>query len=489
MYNNSQAPLYVLVRGGDPSVVYDTGSNKLIDVDFLTAKVLPLWGIYSNTEIISKLKNEHSIEEIKARLDLLANVEKEKGWFLRTRPDRFIPGWSKKEINDKLNSELDCLVLSVTTACNFRCSYCLYSGGYKGYRNHGTDLMSLKTAKKALDFFAVRSAKSEEIHLNFYGGEPLLNFDIIKWAVDKLPSVANGRNYYFHLTTNGYLLNNETIINFLIKNNFIIAVSLDGPQKYHDKRRRTKSGHPTFEVILEGLNLLKNTDPGYYRENVLFNSVINSADDLMGVRDYFINNALFKEHDIICSTVKKDSLEDNTNGKGNDKPLKDLENEFMNKLSSGSNNFDSFLKRIFIKELRHIYNTPFYDSVNKEEKLTNICIPGKKELFVTVDGLFHPCENTSDGLTLGSLEEGFDIDEIERICNDYADFCSSICKDCWAFRLCKLCYIHAFTDKKIDKNKMESYCKRERNSILVSLQRYHTVRKNYPQFIDSLGYN
>lgn len=481
-------PLYTIVQGGDPTVLYDTGTNRLLTVDLLTAEILPFWGTASPEEIHTQLGGRYNAQQINERLDLLVSVEKEHGWLARRRPTRFVPPWNSTDVRKRLSVGLDCLVLSVTTACNFRCSYCLYGGSYRGYHSHGSEMMSLETAKSALQFFASHSSDAQEIHLSFYGGEPLLNLPVIRWGIETFPSVASGRKFYFHLTTNGSLLNKEEIARLLISADVFLTVSLDGVQEFHDYRRRTAGGDETFAIVMKGVELINKLDPEYFQRNVTFNAVLDTADDLPAVRNFFLNHPLLSTHGVMCSTVKQDSfVEESRTSPG----IKALEDEFCDQVLKGVQTFDTFFTRLFVRHLQTIHNRSPFPGMLEEESFTGVCIPGRKELCVDIDGLFHICKNTCDDLVIGDIKQGFNFQEIGRIVDEYTALCTRLCSDCWAFRLCRLCYIHAFTGASIDEDKQKAYCQRERAQILEMLRRYYRVRRDNqkpPEFL-SLGPN
>jgi Arylsulfatase regulator (Fe-S oxidoreductase) len=124
------------------------------------------------------------------------------------------------------------LILQVTQQCNLRCKYCAYSGNYYN-RSHTSNRMDFETAKKAIDFYLKRSEKADQLALSFYGGEPLLEFELIKKCVSYILQRKGDKKILFTMTTNGTLMT-EDVIEFLVKYEFNLMISLDGDKKSHD---------------------------------------------------------------------------------------------------------------------------------------------------------------------------------------------------------------------------------------------------------------
>ncbi|MEA3295822.1 MAG: radical SAM protein [Patescibacteria group bacterium] len=130
------------------------------------------------------------------------------------------------------------LSLEITQNCNLRCKYCVYGEDYFYYRSRSNKEMEYEVTKKGIEyvFNIINERNKKEFSLSFYGGEPLLNFEIIKKIVKYSKKLFNKWKLRFSITTNGTLIDEE-IINFLILNNFQVLISLDGPKDVHDAKR------------------------------------------------------------------------------------------------------------------------------------------------------------------------------------------------------------------------------------------------------------
>jgi uncharacterized protein len=154
------------------------------------------------------------------------------------------------------------LCLNVTTGCNLRCSYCFAGAGKVAHEN-----MTFNVAKKAIDFLINNSGTRINLEVDFFGGEPTINFDVIKKTVKYARSIEKQKkkNFRFTVTTNAYHLNDE-MIDFFNKEMKNIVISMDGRKEIHDAIRRTASGKDSFNIVLENAKKLveKRNGKEYY---------------------------------------------------------------------------------------------------------------------------------------------------------------------------------------------------------------------------------
>lgn len=160
-------------------------------------------------------------------------------------------------IEHMLENRMEHLILQVTQRCNLRCSYCAYSGIYDStQRVHSNKDMDFETARQAIDFFLKHSRERNQIHIAFYGGEPLLRFDLIKQCVDYALKNCEGKEITFGMTTNGTMLKGE-IADYLSEFGFQIDISLDGNKEEHDSNRVFANGEGSFGIIIDNVKQLK----------------------------------------------------------------------------------------------------------------------------------------------------------------------------------------------------------------------------------------
>lgn len=210
----------------DHYYIYDTGSASLHECDAATAKVLE----GHTTEV--------SDEELKNALRDIEGLKKE-GLLYKEEPKAY----------PVKSSEAKALCLHVSHDCNLRCRYCFADeGAYHSVR----ETMSFETAKAAIDFLLRESGSRKVLEVDFFGGEPLMNFETVKNTVRyaKEEGAKRGKKFLFTTTTNGLLLDDETI-GFFNEEMENVVLSLDGRREVHDAVRKTVSGKGSFDAVID----------------------------------------------------------------------------------------------------------------------------------------------------------------------------------------------------------------------------------------------
>ena len=160
--------------------------------------------------------------------------------------------------------KLSQIIFETTTLCNLRCEYCCYSEGYDTFdsRREKSGNMKFETAKSIIDYFVglfqnepPSNAPKEPFAISFYGGEPLMNFNVVNQIVKYAESVEFRNRYlFFTMTTNAMLLAKHS--DFLAQHNFKMLISLDG-SKDNDSYRKTQNGNPSFNIVMKNLKAVE----------------------------------------------------------------------------------------------------------------------------------------------------------------------------------------------------------------------------------------
>ena len=183
------------------------------------------------------------------------------------------------------------LCLHVSHDCNLLCKYCFASTGDFGTGHRMT--MNVETAKKAIDFVIARSGKRHNIEVDFFGGEPLMAMDTVKATVDYARSLEkeHNKNFRFTITTNGILLDDETI-DYINENMSNAVLSLDGRPEVNDNMRPTVNGKGSYDVILPKFQKLVagRGDKDYYLRGTFTRHNRDFAQDVIHIADQGFRN-------------------------------------------------------------------------------------------------------------------------------------------------------------------------------------------------------
>ena len=364
-----------------------------------------------------------------------------------------------------LNENIQQVTLQVTQQCNFKCSYCYYAtGGFENHRQHSPKRMSLEMAIKIIDFYANHSKNQKRAIIGFYGGEPMIEFDLIKAIVNYSEKIFEGKELSFSMTTNGSLFNTENI-DFLSKHNFNLVVSIDGTPEIHNKSRKfANNGEGTYHVIEKNLFKIKNDTPDFF-DRLTLNVVIDPSNGYNELEEMFNNNVLFKgknirllsldEYDIIEKVTTSDeySIE---YGIQKFKVYLSLLGRYPNDKVSATIKFN------VVENIRQqISNMEKRTGLYKEMSHGGPCIPGQKKFFVTIEGNFLPCEKvneTSDAMCIGNIYDGFDYEKARKLLN-VVQLTEDDCRNCWAIRYCLLCARFCDNNGKLSAELKKSNCK------------------------------
>ena len=185
----------------------------------------------------------------------------------------------------KRDSVIKALCLHVAHTCNLNCEYCFAGQG----KYHGEDaLMSFEVGKKALDFLVENSGTRKNLEVDFFGGEPLVNFDVVKQLVSYARSIEEkvGKHFRFTLTTNGVLLNDE-VIDFLNKEMNNVVLSLDGRKEVNDAKRKRLDGEGSYDIIVPNFQnfVKKRGDKEYYMRGTFTRNNLDFTNDIFHMLD------------------------------------------------------------------------------------------------------------------------------------------------------------------------------------------------------------
>lgn len=393
---------YKIFKINNKKYLYTVKTSGIFEIDERTEKLLKCEK-ETLAVVREKMREIYSNEEL---LQILLNMKQEGFLYFDD-----ILQYETAEVN------VSALTLMIAQVCNMRCTYCYGEGGE--YHNKGK--MSEKVAKKAIDYL-VSVAYDDKLHIAFLGGEPLLNFSLIKFVVTycKEIEVLKGKKFSYTITTNGTLLTPE-IEKYLIENQIVCQISIDGIKEKHNNNRFFANKKGSYDIVVNKTEDLREKNLVTARATVTpdnsdYEQIFNHLDELG-----------FKAIPIaIAQNMVADS-------------------EFQDIMKKYKEYIGYFQK--LIKEKKYEKARRMTDLMVALEKLEygsehkTGCGAGRTMYAVDIDGSLYPCHRFvgNSKFVLGNIFDGADSDSfLETIHVKERKKCS----ECWARNLCLGCCPH-----------------------------------------------
>ena len=404
------------------NIVLDTCSGSVHTVDEVAYDIIEMYKTHSEDEIVSIILERYSHlpdvtkEEILLCLEDVKALEENGKLFSE---DKF----EELAYNFKNNSKvIKALCLHVAHSCNLACSYCFAGQG----KYHGKDaLMSFETGKRAFDFLIENSGSRRNLEVDFFGGEPLLNWEVVKQLVEYARSIEKekNKNFRFTLTTNGVLIDDE-VIDFCNREMSNIVLSLDGRKNVHDRFRVDYAGKGSYDKILPKFKKFVDSREGknYYMRGTFTHFNTDFTKDIFHMADLGFKELSMEP--VVCSPDSPSAL---TN---EDLPVLFEQYEILAKeMIRRNKKGDGFTFYHYMLDLK---NGPcIYKRISG-------CGSGTEYMAVTPKGDLYPCHQFvgEEDYCLGNIWDGVKKPEVQdkfRLCNAYS---REDCKECWAKLYC-----------------------------------------------------
>ncbi|MDU3211795.1 thioether cross-link-forming SCIFF peptide maturase [Anaerococcus sp.] len=444
------------------NIVLDTYSGSVHAVDDITYEIISLYEDHAKEDIKNKLTtynltDDQFGEAYKEVCDLV-----NEGMLFTS--DNFAD-LSIDVVNRPTNVKAICL--NVAHTCNLSCEYCFAKGG----KYHGPDaIMTTETAKKAIDFLIENSGNHYNLDVDFFGGEPLMNWDVVTETVDYARNLEEKYNKHFNftLTTNGMLLDDDKI-EYLNENMKNVVLSLDGRREIHDEFRKTIGGKGSFDTVVPKFQnfVSKRGDKEYYMRGTY---TANNLDFTKDVKTY------------LDLGFKRTSLEPVVGNSKSDYALKEedlpvLFEEYEKLADMMIDAIDNNNKFIFYHYMIDLENGPC------AHKRISGCGSGTEYMAITPSGELYPCHQFvgNDDFIIGDINQGIirdDIIEDFKKCNCYS---KEECKSCWANMYCSGGCAANNYNANGDINKTHEYsCKlfRKRIEMAIAIKIYEYMEKS-----------
>ncbi len=448
---------------GGLNIVLDVCSGAVHVVDDVAYDIIALFEEKSRKDILREMEEKYLGQEDITAADLRECYEqvaslKESGKLFA--PDTFEPMAGK--LKEKTAGVVKALCLHIAHTCNLNCAYCFASQGkYHGDRA----VMSFEVGKRALDFLMENSGSRHNLEVDFFGGEPLMNFDVVKQLVAYARSVEKekGKNFRFTLTTNGMLIDDD-VIDFANRECSNVVLSLDGRKEIHDRYRVDYQGRGSWEQIVPKFQKLveKRGGKDYYMRGTFTHLNPDFLKDIQVMLDLGFNELSMEP--VVCASGDPSELTEE------DMPIvmEQYEKlaELMLQKDKEGKPFTFYHYMIDLTGGPCIY------------KRISGCGSGTEYMAVTPWGDLYPCHQFvgEEKFKLGDIWQGVTNTDIQNEfagCNVYA---RPECRTCWARLYCSGgCAANAYhatgSVKGVYKYGCELFKKRMECAIMVAVSR------------------
>ncbi len=464
--------------------VYDAATNAIVRVPDALYQTLPDLMNARSADIDAL---DISLKDMNAAKRLFDDLQTKAGVLVPQRPHQVV---AKRPPDASDEHMLFSLLLNVTEACNIRCNYCVYGGSYQGKRQHNNARMSIETARRAIDFLAAHSGQAEYPFrmLGWYGGEPLVNFAVIKDSARYFREVFADLPTRFHMTSNALLWNDE-ILDFFTEYDVDLVVSMDGPRPIHDRNRIGPKGEGTFNRVKSNLDRLRARNPDYFAKKVTLNAVATAPLDLVELDRFFSKFPI----QVSISSVEPDDFTENGPEPIEAKGWSQMRAKFIKGCLERAFDTPDFKSRgynfvyyLFIRDMQRLHKRQPKSGFDSELSAYSNCVPGVERVFVNTRGGFETCEKTDGSavMTLGDLTTGILQESAVAIYDHFNEMNNDHCRSCFNLRQCTMCFAHAQLGDNFSTQKRAWNCRALRRRTREMLSLYCEILEQNSQALD-----
>lgn len=337
---------------------------------------------------------------------------------------------------NKIKPAIKAMCLNMAHDCNLKCEYCFASqGNFKGERS----LMSLEVGKKAFDYLVKSSGKRVNLEVDFFGGEPLMNFETIKKLVDYGRSLEekNNKRFRFTITTNGVLLDDEKI-DYINENMDNVVLSIDGRKEVNDRMRKTVNDKGSYDVIVNNFKNLvaKRKDKDYFARGTFTANNLDFSQDVKHMRELGFEKISVEP--VVAKPEEKYAL--------NEEHVEVLKAEYEK------------LAKMYIADYPDKNRRFQFFHFNIEldggpciYKRSIGCGAGTEYIAVTPEGDFYPCHQFvgDKDFIIGNVNEGVTNTSVVDMFKNVSVNDKPKCRECWAKYYCSGgCHANAYNFNK-----------------------------------------
>ena len=397
-------------------IVLDVNSGAIHVVDDVTYDVIALYEGHTREEIVNSLRERYPETEVEEALDEVQMLVDNEELFTKDTYENYIMDFKKRP------TVVKALCLHIAHDCNLACQYCFAEEGeYHGRRA----LMSFEVGKKALDFLIANSGNRRNLEVDFFGGEPLMNWQVVKdlVAYGREQEKLHDKKFRFTLTTNGVLLNDE-VMEFCNREMGNVVLSIDGRKEVHDKMRPFRKGAGSYDLIVPKFQQFAESrhQDKYYVRGTFTHYNLDFSEDVLHLADLGFKQISVEP--VVAEPKEPYAIREEDLPKLSEEYDK-LAVEMIRRHKSGEDfNFFHFMIDL--------------EGGPCVAKRLSGCGSGTEYLAVTPWGDFYPCHQFvgNEKFLLGNVDEGIlntDIRDEFKCCNVYA---KEKCRKCFARFYC-----------------------------------------------------
>lgn len=429
----------------DKYIMLDIASGSVHVIDEVTYNIVEDYLNMTEDEIIAKWENKYDVDAIEEAYSEIDELVKE-GLLFTEEEERF-----KHPIYNPQNI-VKAMCLHVAHDCNLRCRYCFASqGDFHGQRL----LMTEEIGKKALDFLLQNSGNRKNLEVDFFGGEPLMNFDLIKKLVayGREEEKKYNKHFRFTTTTNGVLLNKE-VSDYLNETMDNVVLSLDGRKEVNDYMRPAVNGKGSFDTIVPNFQyfISQRGDKDYFIRGTFTAENLDFAEDLKAFHEL---------------GFRKTSLEPVVT---DEKEPYAIREEHLPGILKEYEKMSKYYIDIKKKDPDFTF---FHFMVDLSQgpciiKRTVGCGAGSEYIAVTPDGDIYPCHQFvgEDGFKIGDVYNGIQKTDLRDKFKEANVFTKDDCSSCWARYYCSGgCHANAWYANGDFKKPYKVGCEMERKRV------------------------
>ena len=403
---------------GGFNIVLDVNSGGVHIVDELTYDMLDNVELPFEEKcpekVIKKLSKYYSVDEIESCYNEIVELYNDQMLFSEDDYEKYA--------DYSVASPVKAMCLNIAHDCNLRCKYCFASTGDFG---KGRKLMTFETGKKAIDFLLEKSLDRKNLELDFFGGEPLMNFDVVKQIVEYARSreAEYGKKFRFTITTNGVLLDDDKI-DFINREMSNVVLSIDGRKEVNDYMRKRVDGSGCYDKIMPAFKKLveKRGDKEYYVRGTFTKNNLDFSNDVFDL--YNIGFDQISVEPVACEASADYAI--------TEKELPAIFKEY-----------ERLAERILDNEKKGKKFNFFHFMLDLDQgpcaiKRLRGCGCGNDYVAITPDGDIYPCHQFVgiEEFKMGNIDEGTFDTNMKSYFSKTHVYTKPECKKCWAKFYC-----------------------------------------------------